>query len=328
MVSATLSGTGMNPVEPIPREASDGTNEIFVAGVADQNQRSVLFRLRDNGSGTFGRSPVGFVHDAPVERINVPDIYRTIDGKLGLVYIENFSIRGNAQIAKSTDGGASFAFEYNDPFGDHDAANPGPGNTNVDPAILRLESGEFVAVTVRLAKLYVFTSVDGLHFLPTSTPPIEASALFAGGLGLFDPTLVQLPEGRIVMYVTVGAGTSSDDSSVIRASLYPPSPTSGLVVEVASPNGGEVAKRGRTFTITWSTSASAGITSQDIELSTDRGATFSTPIASNLSGEIRSFDWSVPVDLERGKVYRIRVAARDAAGNAVSDSSDSNFKFK
>lgn len=331
-LSAALNGTGLNPVEPIPREASDGTNQIFLAGTAGQNQHSVLYRLRDNGSGVFVRSPGSPAYDAPGERINVPDVYPTNDGKLRLVYIENFSIRGNAQIALSTDGGASFEFEYNNPFGDHDVANPGAGNTNVDPAILRVRSDFFIAVTMRLAKLYVWTSVDGLHFIPTSTPPIEGAALLAGGQGLFDPTLVQLPDGTIMMYVTVGTGPSPNDSSVIRAILVPPSSVAAPSVEVTSPNGGEKAKHGKTFTITWSafksTSGGSGITSQDIQLSTDSGATFSTAVASNLSGDARSFDWSVPVDLERGKIYRVRVTVRDANGNTASDASDSNFKIK
>ena len=324
----SLNGTGQNPVEPIPREAPDGTNEIFVAGTSGQNQRSVLYRLRDNGSGTFFRSPLAVAYDAPGERVNVPDVYSASDGKLRLVYIENFSIRGNAQIAVSTDDGASFAFEYNDPFGDHDVSNPDASNTNVDPAVLRLQSGEFVAVTMRQAKPHVFTSADGLHFVPTATPPIEGSQLFSGGLGLFDPTLVQLPDGRIVMYVTVGTGPSSSDSSVIRAFLDPPSSSTSPRVEVTSPNGGEKAKHGKTFTITWSASSDIAITSQDIELSTDKGATYSTTIASNLGGDLRSFDWSVPADMVRGKVYRVRVVAHDGSGNSASDSSDANFKIK
>ena len=331
-LSTALSGTGFNPVEPIPREAPDGTNEIYLVGTAGQNQRSVLFRLRENGAGVFVRSPITPVYEAPGERINVPDVYQKNQGTLGLVYIENFSIRGNAQTAVSTDGGSSFAFEYNNPFGDHDVSNPNASNTNVDPAILRLRSDYFIAVTMRQAKLNVFTSVDGLQFVPTSTPPIEAAALFAGGQGLFDPTLVQLPDGTVMMYVTVGAGPSSNDSSVIRAILVPPSSIASPIVEVLSPNGGERAKRGKTFTIVWSASASAsggsGIASQDIDLSIDGGATYSTKIASSVSGEARSFDWLVPVDLERGKVYRVRVTARDSSGNVGSDASDSKFKIK
>lgn len=327
-LSSALGGTGFNPVEPIPREAPDGTNEIFVAGTAGQNQRSVLFRLRDNGSGVFVRSPLTPVYEAPGERINVPDVYQMNDGRLRLVYIENFSIRGNSQIAHSTDGGASFVFEYNNPFGDHDVASPDAGNTNVDPAVLRLKSDYFIAVTMRQTKLHIFTSADGLHFEPTSTPPIEGAALFPGGQGLFDPTLVQLPDGTIMMYVTVGSGPSANDSSVIRATLVPPSNTAGPFVEIISPNGGEKAKRGKSFTITWSASHTSSIASQDIHLSTDGGATFSTTISTNLSADTRSFDWLVPFDLERGKVYRVRLTARDSTGNAGFDASDSNFKVK
>ena len=77
--------------------------------------------------------------------------------------------------------------------------------TNVDPAVLRLASGGFLSVTMRSARLYLFTSIDGRTFVPTPNAAIEPEQLSPGATGLFDPTLVQLPNGRIFMYATAAS---------------------------------------------------------------------------------------------------------------------------
>lgn len=64
-----------------------------------------------------------------------------------------------------------------------------------------------------------------------------------------------------------------------------------------------------------------------MEISSDGGDRF-TAITTGLDGGLRSYEWSVPADIARGRKYRIRVVARDAAGNTGQDTSDSNFKIK
>ncbi len=83
---------------------------------------------------------------------------------------------------------------------------------NVDPAPLRLQDGSAIAVTMRAAKLYFWNSEDGLTFTQVDDFAIESSAFAGTGLdcmGLFDPTLVQLPDGSIRMYVTCESASGS-----------------------------------------------------------------------------------------------------------------------
>ncbi len=214
-----LDGTGFNPTETVPRQNAAGVRELYVLGLAPPGtNRSVLFRLQDSG-GTFARNPARAAFDALASDntgfIGVPDVYRAPDGRHRLVYVDKGGSRQNARTAVSADQGATFTVEGSDPFGD--LALSGPADTNVDPAVLALASGGYLAVAMRLTRLYVFTSVDGLTFTPQAGPPIEAASFVAGATGLFDPTLVQLPDGTVLMYTTL-----EDDqkrSSVVQATL-------------------------------------------------------------------------------------------------------------
>lgn len=221
-LATALSGSGYAPTETVPREASDGSAELYVLGLGPPNSnRSVLFRLREQSAGVFVRNPSTPVFEGGAEDnqfIGVPDVYKTNDGKLRLVYVGRGSSRNNARTAVSSDGGQTFAFEANNPFGDLNAPT-GASTTNVDPAVLKLASGGYLAVTMRLKKLYLFTSGDGVNFTPLTLPALDAAQLFPGTTGFFDPTLVQLPNGKIWMYAT--AELSATTSAVVRAELIP-----------------------------------------------------------------------------------------------------------
>ncbi len=93
-------------------------------------------------------------------------------------------------------------------------------------------------------------------------------------------------------------------------------------VSVTSPNGGETRKAGSTQAITWSATDAVGVTSVDLAYSTDGGATFPNALATGIANS-GSWSWSVP-NLPTGTA-RVRVLARDAAGNLGRDSSATNF---
>jgi len=94
-------------------------------------------------------------------------------------------------------------------------------------------------------------------------------------------------------------------------------------VVVTAPNGGEIIDTGSIFTISWTASDNVAVTSQDVLLSTDGGATF-TPIVSGLAGSVNQYAWTAPV-IASNQTARVRVVARDAACNASRDDSDANF---
>jgi hypothetical protein len=80
-----------------------------------------------------------------------------------------------------------------------------------------------------------------------------------------------------------------------------------------APTGGETLPQGSPFPISWISSDNLGVTSHEIQLSTNGGLSFSA-IAANLSGGQQSFIWNVPDNICAAQA-RIRVVARDAAGN-------------
>jgi hypothetical protein len=220
-LGTALSGTGYGSGEVIPRQDRDGNPLLYVLGLAPPGvNRSALFRL-SGAAGTYVLSPRSAVFEgAPddAQFIGVPDLTPTSDGRLRLIYVARGAARGNSRTAVSADAGATFTAEFNNPFGDLAIPNPKATDTNVDPAVLKLARGEYLAVTMRAARLYLFTSVDGRTFVPSDRPPIEPPDLWPGATGLFDPTLVRLPDGRIFLYATAGADPGSA-SSVVRAEI-------------------------------------------------------------------------------------------------------------
>jgi uncharacterized protein (TIGR03437 family) len=232
-LNSALAGTGYNVGEVIPREGSDGSRQLYVLGLGGPGaNRDIVFRLRQNESSQFVRDPQAAVYSgAPADNqfLGVPDVYPANDGKLRLIYVARGATRQNSRTAISSDGGQSFAFDYDNPFNDLNVANPGASNTNVDPAVVKLAQGGYLGVTMRLKKLYLFTSADGRVFIPINNgAPIEASSFLPAATGFFDPTLAQLPGGKVLMYVTLEQ--PGQPTSVVRATLTP----AGQVSNVSS----------------------------------------------------------------------------------------------
>ncbi len=91
---------------------------------------------------------------------------------------------------------------------------------------------------------------------------------------------------------------------------------------VVYPQGGEALVPGTTATIEWLSDDDEGVSSTDLLLSTDGGATYPTTIATGLA-PMGSFDWTVP-SLDTTQA-RIRAFVRDGVGNTGHDDSDQDF---
>lgn len=218
----SMNGTGYGSGEVVPRQGPDGRAELYVLGLAPPGvNRSAILRLRAAADGRFLRDPLAPVFTGGPDDgnfIGVPDVTPAPGGRLRLTYVSRGGAETNSRTAISSDGGASFLPEFSNPFGELAMPQRRATDTNVDPAMLRLADGGYLAVTMRGARLFIFTSVDGSTFLPSPTPAIEAAQLSPGSTGLFDPTLVQLPDGRIFMYCTADSGAGLN-SRVVRAEI-------------------------------------------------------------------------------------------------------------
>ncbi|HNH81975.1 MAG TPA: hypothetical protein PL157_06335 [Acidobacteriota bacterium] len=96
---------------------------------------------------------------------------------------------------------------------------------------------------------------------------------------------------------------------------------SPVVSEVRTSKGKIIRKKDATVTITWRSTDNVGVESQDLAFAGD-GATFTTPVASGLAGSTQSFSWSIPTNLAKTKTGRLRVLARDTAGNSGEATTD------
>ncbi|HER43867.1 MAG TPA: hypothetical protein ENO08_05355, partial [Candidatus Eisenbacteria bacterium] len=136
--------------------------------------------------------------------------------------------------------------------------------------------------------------------------------------------------GQRLVYLAFGfeaVNTSADRDTLITrcidwltAGIMPD--TAPPVISGVAPAGGEELAVGEHCAITWTASDNIGVTSIDILLSTDSGATWSETI---VEGTVNSgmYDWTVSEGSSTG--CRIRVIARDSAGLAAYDDSDSDF---
>ncbi|MGD8628013.1 MAG: M6 family metalloprotease domain-containing protein, partial [bacterium] len=95
-------------------------------------------------------------------------------------------------------------------------------------------------------------------------------------------------------------------------------------VTVIAPNGGEVWDIDSFFDIMWDATDNIGVTSIDIQLSSDGGASYPHTIA---TGEANDgvFNWHV--DVASTAQARVKVIAHDAAANTGEDVSDADFEL-
>ncbi|HOH97572.1 MAG TPA: choice-of-anchor D domain-containing protein [Candidatus Cloacimonadota bacterium] len=88
---------------------------------------------------------------------------------------------------------------------------------------------------------------------------------------------------------------------------------------ILAPNGGEVFKRGRTTTITWTTNYPGNFR---LQYSANNGSTWTT-IVSSIAGSNQTYDWAIFSSSSPGDQYLIKMYSLTDA--AVFDTSDGNF---
>jgi len=103
--------------------------------------------------------------------------------------------------------------------------------------------------------------------------------------------------------------------------------TQAPTVNFIAPMGGENFNSGSNLAISWMSNDNVGVVAQDLSLSTDGGMTFTTTLATGLSGSTQSFNFAIPQTLETNQA-RLRLIVRDAAGNSSQAITANNFRIQ
>ncbi|MCS6815973.1 MAG: FG-GAP-like repeat-containing protein [Blastocatellia bacterium] len=205
---------------------------------------------------------------------------------------------------------------------------------DVTPPSVRVISpngGEFVLAGTLLPIAWESSDNVGifLHEIALSLDSGRTCSILLGRVGGDKRSFVwEVPEGLLSSTARVcvtardffdnaATDVSDGDFQIGRSDREEP------VVRVIRPNGGEVARAGEPFEITWEASDNVSVANCDLSVSTDGGANF-TPLAARIPADVRSFTWNIPEGLSTTR-GRVLVRCRDLAGNIGEDRSDGDF---
>ena len=145
----------------------------------------------------------------------------------------------------------------------------------------------------------------------------------------FDWRIPSVPTTNARIRVTAQDGVnlpvSAANVSPFEVLIGPPDFTPPSVTLI-SPNTHTTAGGGLMMPIRWREADNVGVIERVIQLSTDNGSTFQTigSLFGPGSGEMRSFDWEIPIDLQTDNA-KARVTVIDGSGNTATAESSGKF---
>ena len=136
--------------------------------------------------------------------------------------------------------------------------------------------------------------------------------------------LTGLTGGATYHYRVTSVDPSGNSASSGILSFQAVLDTTPPVVSLVRPNGGERVFAGTPYVIHWNATDTVGVTAVDVEFSSNAGAVYApVPDCTGLPGTAQTCTWAAPGPITTQG--RIRVIARDAAGNSGSATSSANF---
>lgn len=147
--------------------------------------------------------------------MGVWDVFTTQTGKVILLYIGDMKGKNKVREAISSDNGETFTFYKDNVLGDANEQQ-----SYVDQRSFRMSDGNILLVAMKSGNIYEFLSTDDGETFTVNPTPVLTKDSFPGmnAIGLNDPQLAQLPDGRMRIYVTLSIAqpdaTPGDDSKV------------------------------------------------------------------------------------------------------------------
>jgi hypothetical protein len=136
--------------------------------------------------------------------------------------------------------------------------------------------------------------------------------------------LTGLAAGTTYYYDVTSVDAAGNSASSAVGSFATTADTTPPTVSLVAPVGGERLYTGSPYLIRWTATDNVGVTSIDVAFSSDGGTTYAAVAGcSGLSGTAQSCTWAGPGPATTQG--RIRVTARDAAGQTGTATSGANF---
>ncbi|MBI4748337.1 MAG: hypothetical protein HY774_07590 [Acidobacteria bacterium] len=156
-------------------------------------------------------------------------------------------------------------------------------------------------------------STSGLR-LSASGPAYVTFTDNGNGAGVLRiaPSATETQGGRVVVTATNAAGLTAQTS--FSVTIQAPDSQNPVVSNLALSKSKVKRKKDPTLQITWTSSDNTAVASQSIAYAGE-GENFALTVIEGLAGDTTSFTWTVPASLGKTKTGRIKVTARDTAGN-------------
>ena len=179
----------------------------------------------------------------------------------------------------------------------------------------------FAQQVITIAKAAATVTLSSLNQTYTGNAVAPAATTVPSGLALIWTNVPQVNVGSYVVSATIDDVNYEGSAGGTFVINPPPSVLSATVL---SPNGGEQLVKGVAFLIRWSATGDGvpNPASFDVAFSRNGGAYSNIAGCTSLNGALRSCSWTPS---NPSTDVRIRVTARDAAGTAVSDTSNGSF---
>jgi photosystem II stability/assembly factor-like uncharacterized protein len=292
----------------------DHPDTLYFGGDSDS-----LFRSTDGGATWARHSNVAF--RSPCEILPLPDSSNVI------LIGDGITSEGQAEIYRSTDGGATFTLVETPPVGVSEIPGMATSRLRENVAFATgWSGGDLMRSTDHGATWQGVNPTDATWGVDVAgdDPNFVVFGVYGGGHGYLSR------DGGMTFDATPFTGTNyamfARDRGLVLALQsggvhklsfqYSHAPISAQSVTVTAPNGGEVWRAGSTRTITWS----------DLNLAVARIEYRARPDepwepVADVTGYQRAYSWDVPADV----TSEARIRVRDAWDGVPADSSDGAF---
>lgn len=209
-VALSVDGLEYQPGS-VPRDHANDPRRVLLP---DGNWRMYQLSRAMTLTSTYSTDGVSFVSEpgiryalAPEDRgsMGIYELFADSSGGIVMLYLGDLLGSNNTRRAYSRDNGLSFQFERGDVLGD--AALGGGARSHVDLTSILLPDGRRRLFTMQggngTPQIHSFVSSDeGRSFAQEPGPRVSSSDWTEFPVfGLYDPTIVRLPDGRYRMYV-------------------------------------------------------------------------------------------------------------------------------